>query len=158
MKYAVRKAMMAAAIALTAATAARADDQGAKITLPEKVEWSAMIPAMGKKGPAMAVVFGKPGVIGEPFGGLFRVPAGGESPSHIHSSDYWAVMLSGTESARESLKDAPRQIPPGSWWFQSGKAPHVNKCMGPEDCVFFVYYKNGMDYVPVDPATNKSKT
>lgn len=153
MRSTSRALITAAAVAIATATVARADDQAPRITMPEKVEWSAMIPAMGKKGPAMAVVFGKPGVLGQPFGGLFRVPAGGESPSHIHNSDYWAVMLSGTESARQGAKDAPARIPPGSWWFQPGKAQHVNKCMGPEDCVFFVYYKDGMDYVPAESHT-----
>lgn len=97
-----------------------------------------------------AIVFGKPGVIGQPFGGMFRVPAGGESPMHTHTSDYWAAMVSGTESAREKVADVPMKVLPGSTWYQPAKAPHVNKCMGPEECVFFVYYPNGMDYIPTN--------
>lgn len=120
------------------------------IVRPDQTKWMAMIPEMGNKGPAFSVVFGEPGVIGKPFGGMFRVPAGGESPAHIHTSEYWAVMVSGTESAREKMEDTPMTIPAGSTWYQPAKAPHVNKCMGPEDCVFFVYYPNGMDYLPSD--------
>ncbi|MCY1290784.1 hypothetical protein D9M68_250760 [compost metagenome] len=142
----------ATAVAAASFAVAKAADTAPKITLAEKVEWTPMIPEMGTKGPAFSVVFGKPGEIGQPFGGLFKVPAGGESPSHTHTSDYWAVMVSGAESAREAANDTASPIPPGSWWFQPGKAPHVNKCMGPEECVFFVYYPNGMDYIP-DGAT-----
>lgn len=151
--YAPTTLVAVATIALGSASAAKATDNAApKITLPKKVEWMAMIPEMGTKGPAFSVVFGKPGEIGHPFGGLFRVPAGGESPSHTHTSDYWAVMVSGTESARVTVDDTVAPIPPGSWWFQPGKAPHVNKCIGPEECVFFVYYPNGMDYIPSVPS------
>lgn len=140
--------VMSAIVALGATTAAQAKDVAPKIVLPETAQWIPMIPEIGNKGPAFSIVFGKPGVIGQPFGGMFRVPAGGESPLHTHTSEYWAVMVSGTESAREKAEDAAMPIPPGSNWFQPGKAPHVNKCLGPEDCVFFVHYPKGMDYIP----------
>ncbi|MCY1315239.1 hypothetical protein D9M69_04760 [compost metagenome] len=146
---------LAAVIALTT-TAARAEDNAVpRITLSENIDWSPMIPRLGNKGPAIATVFGKPGVIGTPFGGLVRVPAGGQSPFHKHTSEYWAIMVAGTGSARKSLGDEPEWIPTGSWWFQPGGAPHVNKCKGPEECVFFVYYKNGMDYLILDPASTQ---
>lgn len=155
MKFFARRALkalaMSAIIALGATAAARADEARApKIVPPEAAQWIAMIPEMGNKGPAFSIVFGKPGVIGQPFGGMFRVPAGGESPLHTHTSDYWAVMVSGTESAREKVEDAPMKVLPGSTWYQPAKAPHINKCMGPEHCVFFVYYPNGMDYMPTN--------
>lgn len=155
MKFFARRALkafaMSAIIALGATAAAHADEARApKIVPPEAAQWIAMIPEMGNKGPAFSIVFGKPGVIGQPFGGMFRVPAGGESPLHTHTSDYWAVMVSGTESAREKAEDAPVAIVPGATWFQPAKAAHINKCMGPEDCVFFVYYPNGMDYMPTN--------
>lgn len=146
----VLKALMTTFVfALGVTNAARAEDTApTKIILPANAKWMAMIPEMGDKGPAMSGVFGEPGIIGKPFGGMFRVPAGGESPLHTHTSDYWAVMVSGTESAREKAEDEPMQIPHGSTWFQPAKAAHINKCLGPEDCVFFVYYPNGMDYIP----------
>lgn len=142
---------LSAIVALGATTAAHAAEAlGPKIVLPEAAQWLPMIPEMGNKGPAFSIVFGKPGVIGQPFGGMFRVPAGGESPLHTHTSDYWGVMVSGTESAREKVTDAPMKVLPGSTWYQPAKAPHVNKCMGPEECVFFVYYPTGMDYIPTN--------
>lgn len=132
------------------ASASAQADIAAKIIAPEATQWIPMIPEMGAKGPAFAIVFGKPGVMGQPFGGMFRVPAGGESPVHTHTSDYWAVMVSGIESARKKMEDQPMKIVPGATWFQAGNSPHVNKCIGPEECVFFVYYPNGMDYLPVE--------
>ncbi|MGJ4931554.1 hypothetical protein ACQR1I_31765 [Bradyrhizobium sp. HKCCYLS2038] len=147
-------ALAVSSLLMLGATTTRAASQvnvpAPTITAPENVKWFPMIPQMGDKGPAMAVVSGEPGVIGKPFAGLFRVPAGGVSPTHIHSSDYWAVMLSGTESARVAPDNEAKPIAPGGYWFQPGKAEHINKCLSKEDCVFFVYYPNGMDYVPVE--------
>lgn len=145
----IHKMLLALAVTL-AGTAAYSAEQNTKpvITKADEANWIAMIPEMGAKGPTFSVVFGEPGMMGKPFGGMFRVPAGGESPAHIHTSDYWAVMVSGTESAREKTADRPMTIPAGSTWYQPAKASHLNKCMGPEDCVFFVYYPNGMDYIP----------
>ena len=142
---------LAIAATLSGAVAISAEEK-TKIAIvrPDQAKWTAMIPEMGDKGPTFSVVFGEPGVIAKPFGGMFRVPAGGESPTHTHTSGYWAVMVSGTESAREKMEDTPMTIPVGSTWYQPGSSPHVNKCMGPEDCVFFVYYPNGMDYHPSD--------
>jgi quercetin dioxygenase-like cupin family protein len=109
-----------------------------------------MIPEMGNAGPAMAVVFGEPGVLGKPFGGLFRVPAGGLSPLHTHTSEYWAVMLDGTESGRVLTEDAPVAVPAGSFWFQPKEAVHVNECLSDAPCTFFVYFPDGMDYLPAE--------
>ena len=153
MKFFVKRTVEAwtlSAIVALGAVAHAAELTAPKIASPEVAQWTPMIPQMGNKGPAFSIVFGKPGVIGQPFGGMFRVPAGGESPLHTHTSDYWAVMVSGTESAREKLEDAPTKIVPGATWFQPAKAPHINRCMGSEECVFFVYYPNGMDYIPTD--------
>lgn len=88
----VRALTVVASLAIGAAVA-HADSHmnvpAPMVTSPENVQWFPMIPEMGVKGPAMAIVFGKPGVIGQPFGGLFRVPAGGISPAHTHGSEYW---------------------------------------------------------------------
>lgn len=64
-------------------------------------------------------------------------------------------MLSGTESASIASDDEAMPIAPGGYWFQPGEAEHINECLSDEACVFFVYYPNGMDYIPVntDPAT-----
>jgi hypothetical protein len=139
---------ISAGIVLGTMNTAQAKDMAPKVVPPEAAKWIPMIPEMGNKGPAFNIVFGEPGMMGKPFGGMFRVPAGGESPLHTHTSDYWAIMVSGIESARKNPEDSPTPIPPGSTWFQPAKAPHINKCMGPEDCVFFVYYPTGMDYIP----------
>ena len=133
---------------IIAGTAVAEDKTAPSVTLPGDIQWYPMVPEMGDKGPSMAVVFGEPGVIGKPFAGLFKVPAGGLSPAHVHSSDYWAYMISGTESVRVSAKDPLEKIPAGATWFQPGEQAHINECVGPEDCVFYVYYSEGMDYMP----------
>ncbi|MDA8520172.1 hypothetical protein [Acidovorax sp. NCPPB 4044] len=146
----IRATTLSTIFALGMAAPALADGSTApRVTSPDSAKWIPMIPEMGTKGPSFSIVFGKPGEIGKPFGGMFRVPAGEESPLHTHTSEYWAVMISGVESAREKAGDVPASIPPGATWYQPAKAPHINKCMGPEDCLFYVYYPKGMDYHPV---------
>lgn len=137
---------MSAIVVLAATSTAQTKDMAPKVVPPEAANWISMIPEMGNKGPALTIIFGKPGVIGQPFGGMFRVSGGGGAPphTHTHTSDYWAVMVSGIESEREKSRENPTSIPPGATWFQPAKAPHINKCMGPEACVFFVYYPTGM--------------
>lgn len=120
------------------------------IVSPEDAKWVPMIPEMGDAGPAMAVVFGEPGVVGKPFAAVFRVMPGGLSPMHIHSSDYWGVMLGGTESARETKAGKASPIVPGSYWFQPGNAGHINQCLSDEPCLFYVYFPAGMDYIPIE--------
>jgi hypothetical protein len=155
----IRTLFVAAALAIGAAVAlgntgaAAGEMKQSVITPADQVEWFAMIPEMGDKGPKMSVVFGDLATKGQPIGVLVEVPAGTVSPPHIHSSDYWSVVFAGEESDFDGDASNAKPLPAGSWWYQPGKDPHANKCFGPDDCVFFVYYANGMDFTVVDPET-----
>ena len=82
-----------------------------------------------------------------PHGTFIKMPAGFVSPLHIHSEDYWGVVISGV--AVNGAPGAPEvALPVGSYWFQKGGERHVTKCISPNECIFFVSQQGKFDYVP----------
>lgn len=82
-------------------------------------------------------------------GTFVKLPAGFVSPLHIHTEDYAGVVISGVVANADNaeVKDVP--LPPGSYWFQKGKAPHVTKCLSANECVVFITQPGKFDYVNV---------
>jgi hypothetical protein len=85
-----------------------------------------------------------------PHGTFIRMPAGFVSPVHIHTEDYWGVVVSGVAvNGAPGSTDVP--LPVGSYWFQKGGEHHVTKCISPNECLFFISQQGKFDYV-TDPA------
>jgi hypothetical protein len=78
-----------------------------------------------------------------PHGTFIRMPAGFVSPIHIHTDDYWGVVISGV---------AANGLPAGSYWFQKGGERHVTKCLSPNECLFFISQKGKFDYLTDKPS------
>lgn len=76
-----------------------------------------------------------------------KLPAGFVSPLHTHTEDYYGVVVTGVvaNEADASAKDRP--LPPGSYWFQKGKAKHVTKCLSANECVVFITQPGKFDYL-----------
>lgn len=76
-----------------------------------------------------------------------KLPANFVSPLHIHSEDYYGVVISGVvaNAVDATAQDVP--LAPGSYWFQKGKAPHVTKCLSANECVVFITQPGKFDYV-----------
>lgn len=84
-------------------------------------------------------------------GTFIKMPAGFVSPVHIHTGDYWGVVISGVAvNGVPGSKDI--ELPVGSYWFQRGGEHHVTKCISPNECVFFISQNGKFDYV-----TDKTK-
>lgn len=81
-----------------------------------------------------------------PHGTFIRMPAGFVSPVHIHTEDYWGVVISGV-AANGLPGSADVALPAGSYWFQKGGEKHVTKCLSPNECLFFISQKGKFDYV-----------
>jgi len=80
-----------------------------------------------------------------PHGTFIKMPAGYESPTHTHTEDYWAVVVSGAMvNKKPDGADVP--LPVGSYYFQKGGEPHVTKCISPNGCVFFASQDGKFDY------------
>jgi hypothetical protein len=85
-------------------------------------------------------------------GTFIKMPAGFVSPVHIHSEDYWGVVISGV--AVNGVPGSPDvQLPVGSYWFQKGGERHVTKCISSNECIFFINQHGRFDYIV--NATNK---
>jgi hypothetical protein len=81
-----------------------------------------------------------------PHGTFIRMPAGFVSKVHVHSEDYWGVVISGV--AANGLPGASDvALPAGSYWFQKGGEKHVTKCLSPNECLFFISQQGKFDYV-----------
>jgi hypothetical protein len=80
-----------------------------------------------------------------PHGTFIKMPAGYVSPTHIHTEDYWAVVVSGVMvNKKPDSLDVP--LPAGSYYFQKGGEPHVTKCLSSNGCIFFVSQNGKFDY------------
>ena len=79
-------------------------------------------------------------------GTFIKMPAGFVSPVHIHTEDYWGVVISGvTVNGVPGSKDV--ELPVGSYWFQKGGERHVTKCISPNECIFFISQNGKFDYI-----------
>ncbi len=79
-------------------------------------------------------------------GTFIKMPAGFVSKVHIHTGDYWGVVISGVAvNGLPGGVDVP--LPVGSYWFQKGGERHVTKCISPNECIFFISQNEKFDYV-----------
>jgi hypothetical protein len=84
-------------------------------------------------------------------GTFIRMPAGFISPIHIHTEDYWGIVISGV-AANGLPGSSDVALAAGSYWFQKGGERHVTKCLSPNECLFFISQNDKFDYV-----TDKTK-
>ncbi len=91
--------------------------------------------------PAMGDM-GKDGV----HGNYVRIPGKFSSPPHVHTMDYFGVVVAGTvANGAEGSVDIPLAV--GSYWFQKGNERHVTKCLSEVPCVFFVVQQGKFDFL-----------
>ncbi len=81
-----------------------------------------------------------------PHGTFIRMPAGFVSPSHIHTGDYWGVVIAGV-AVNGKPGSADVLLPVGSYWFQKGGEDHVTKCVSANECLFFISQGGKFDYL-----------
>lgn len=80
-------------------------------------------------------------------GTLIKMPAGFISDIHIHTGEYWGVVISGVGvNGVPGSKDVP--LPPGSYWSQKGGERHVTKCISSNECIFFISQSVKFDDIP----------
>ena len=78
-------------------------------------------------------------------GTFIKMPAGYVSPTHTHTEDYWAVVVSGV-MVNKTPDGADVPLPVGSYFLQKGGEPHVTKCISPTECIFFINQNGKFDY------------
>jgi hypothetical protein len=90
------------------------------------------------------------------YGMLLKLPAGFEAGVHAHTADYRAVLVSGTWIHPDDGQSVAgsKELTPGSYVMQPGKAFHNDKCKEGADCILFVTQDAKGDFIPA-PAPKK---
>ncbi len=77
-----------------------------------------------------------------------RFPANFETPLHIHSHSYRAVVLKGEMTNPFEGEKNPPVLKPGSFWSVASETPHTTACVSETPCEFFMYGSDAFDFVP----------
>jgi hypothetical protein len=74
-------------------------------------------------------------------GVLIKVPGGFDAGVHAHTSDYHAVLISGTwtHSVETTGAGQGKTLTRGSYWMQPAKEMHRDRCVSSTECVVLVY-------------------
>ena len=147
-----RKAAIAAAIAaLFAAPALLAQQPRAprSLSLP-----AGQVKYKDLGGPQLGTVWGK--ASSGPHGSFMRLPKGFVSPAHLHTGDYYGVIVEGSvvnaEVGQAAVAPGPTSyaeavLGPGSYYFQKGRIKHITKCLGSTDCLIYISQSTGFDFI-----------
>jgi hypothetical protein len=147
-KLALLVAALASAISLRATAETPKKAARPVIRPAAEIAWTPLVPELGAKGPQISVVFGE--LKKGPVGLLIKQPAGARPGPHTHTSDYWAVVVTGQlQDFEPGMAASAKKLPSGSWWMQPGKAAHDNHCVPGSECVLFAYFPKGFDFAPV---------
>ena len=76
-----------------------------------------------------------------------RFPANFITPSHIHSSEYHAIVLHGVMTNPFEGEENPVKLRAGSYWFVPAGANHATACISEEPCEFFMYSEASFDFI-----------
>ena len=95
-------------------------------------------------GPQLGTVWGDSA--NGPHGSFLRLPKGFVSPAHLHTGDYYGVIVEGSVSNVEAGQPEVA-LGPGSYYFQKGKSDHVTKCLGNTDCLIYISQSKAFDFI-----------
>ena len=141
--------VIGAALCFAGGVFAAAAKKEMALTPAADVKWAPLDPKQ-PEGAQMSVVFGDMAKKG-PLGVLLKFPPGATPGPHTHTSDYWGVVIKGTEHNFAGDNKGPG-LGPGSHWFQPGKGVHNNECEPGSECVVFLYLNGKFDFAPAPEA------
>jgi len=118
---------------------------GTAVTYSEDLKWGPVGPLdENGRGIFVSRVYGDLQAKGPTYF-LMKYSAGIKAPRHIHSGDYYAVVISGRFRHYLESEDECEVLTNGSTWFQKGNVVHQDQCVGPEDCLLGIFWPNGFD-------------
>ena len=80
-------------------------------------------------------------------GSFLRLPKGFVSPPHLHTGDYYGVIVEGSVTNAQAGQQEV-VLGPGSYYFQKGRTDHVTKCIGNTDCLIYISQSKAFDFIP----------
>src|SRR5215470_10216014 len=95
-------------------------------------------------GPQLGTVWGNSAT--GAHGSFLRLPKGFISPAHLHTGDYYGVIVEGSVTNVEAGQQEV-VLGPGSYYFQKSNTDHVTKCMGSTDCLIFISQSKAFDFI-----------
>ena len=121
------------------------------VTYLEDIKWTPVVPP-DSEGRAIFVslLYGDL-ARKEPTEFLMKYSAGRRATPHLHTHDYYAVVVSGAFRHFLRSQEENRIMTPGSSWHQKGYVVHDDYCEGPDDCILAVYFPKGFDVTFVKP-------
>ena len=118
---------------------------GTTVTYSEDLKWEPVRPLdENGKGIFVSLVYGDLHRKGPAYF-LMKYSAGVRAPRHIHSGDYYAVVVSGRFRHYLESENECEVLTSGSTWFQKGNVMHQDSCVGPEDCILGIFWPEGFD-------------
>jgi quercetin dioxygenase-like cupin family protein len=79
--------------------------------------------------------------------GLF--PGMASSPAHVHSDEYYGVVISGIVENPFDGEANPPMLPAGSAWHVPADSNHITACVSSEDCLFYFHARSAFDFAPI---------
>ncbi len=79
-----------------------------------------------------------------------RFPANFETPPHIHTHGYSAIVVSGEMTNPFEGEKNPPVLKPGSFWSVKAGSVHTTACVSNTPCEFFMYSRRSFDFEPVN--------
>ena len=121
------------------------EELGTIVTYPEDLKWEAVGPLdENGKGIFVSLLYGDLETNG-PIHFLMKYSAGVKAPPHIHSGDYYAVVVSGNFRHFLESENEYKVLTAGATWFQKGNVVHQDYCVGPKDCILNIFWPQGFD-------------
>jgi Domain of unknown function (DUF4437) len=118
---------------------------GTTVTYPEHLKWEPVGPLdENGKGIFGSLIYGDLQTKG-PIHFLMKYSARVTAPPHIHSGDYYAVVVSGRFRHYLESENEYKVLTAGATWFQQGNVVHRDICIGPEDCILSIFWPHGFD-------------
>ena len=105
------------------------------------MKWGPLDPSMGDKGPQVTPLWGDMATGPNAF--LIKVAGGSPGGFHTHSNGYHGVTIVGEPNHLQANETKAKPLPPGSYWFEPGGAPHNSQCLGKQDCIAVVHFTDG---------------
>jgi|ERR1700733_3548196 hypothetical protein len=118
---------------------------GTIVTYSEDLKWQAVGPLDDDgKGIFVSRIYGDLEGKG-PTHFLMKYSGGVRARPHIHSGDYYAVVVSGRFRHYLKSEDEYKVLTSGATWLQKGNVVHEDACIGPEDCILSIFWPQGFD-------------
>jgi quercetin dioxygenase-like cupin family protein len=118
---------------------------GTTVTYSEDLKWEPVGPLdENGKGIFVSPVYGELQSKGPTYF-LMKYSGGVRAPRHMHSGDYYAVVVSGRFRHYLESENECDVLASGSTWFQKGNVVHQDFCVGPEDCILGIFWPQGFD-------------